>query len=542
MKLILTVTSEQSAVLGADAEKVFTEVGGGIGRTWDNYWVLPDPERFISGHHAYISCESECFYLKDTSSNGVYVNDSDQPIGNGNAVGIQDGDSIHIGEYTMSAKIDMPNIDDTSEFMALDDWDQPPGPAMGALDPSFDANPISSEGSVDPLELMNNPAPVQEQPSAGPAGIVDGLAPPPGAGADDPFGSVADEAHPGAISDHTAGIDAFFKPPGTSKDDNMPETPSGIPENWDATGYIKMPSIPDDFAPAATPTAGPEDIPANPFDTPPPQTPQQAGQNAQSAEQTPPTAPISAPTAAMDPAAQSMLGAGAAKSQAAPPSATVGSPPHAAAQQAAIPPIPGAASPGIELTPAQKQALCQQMNLDPSLLTPELINEWLSVMPVVVQGVISLLMARGEIKNEFRISQTMLQPVENNPLKFSVNVEDVVHNLFINRRPGFLDPKQSFEQALGDINTHQVALLSGIKAGMQSLLKRFDPENLEEDFNRGLKRGALLSRMNTSKYWELYKEMFDDIKCDTDDDFRELFGDTFVRAYDEQISILTRKK
>ena len=38
-------------------------------------WLLPDPDHFISGHHAAIDYRDGGFFLRDTSTNGVYVND-----------------------------------------------------------------------------------------------------------------------------------------------------------------------------------------------------------------------------------------------------------------------------------------------------------------------------------------------------------------------------------------------------------------------------------------------------------------------------------
>ena len=56
MALTLRVTSFHSQALGADSTRGFGVQGGSIGRALDNDWVLPDPEKYVSSHHAQIMC------------------------------------------------------------------------------------------------------------------------------------------------------------------------------------------------------------------------------------------------------------------------------------------------------------------------------------------------------------------------------------------------------------------------------------------------------------------------------------------------------
>ena len=67
MALRLRVTGPRAAVLGERATRVFGVHGGRIGRAGNNEWVLPDPERFLSGHHAVIEHRGGHWYVIDTS-------------------------------------------------------------------------------------------------------------------------------------------------------------------------------------------------------------------------------------------------------------------------------------------------------------------------------------------------------------------------------------------------------------------------------------------------------------------------------------------
>jgi type VI secretion system FHA domain protein len=105
MPLTLKIVSKQRHILGADSVRVFSVRGGSIGRASDNDWVLPDPDRYISGHHASIDYRDGAYYLRDTSTNGVYVNRSDQPVGRGAPLRLYDGDELRMGDYVFQTII-----------------------------------------------------------------------------------------------------------------------------------------------------------------------------------------------------------------------------------------------------------------------------------------------------------------------------------------------------------------------------------------------------------------------------------------------------
>jgi type VI secretion system protein len=109
MALRLTVISEHASRLNAQASKVFSVHGGTIGRGNDNVWILPDPERYLSGKHARVDVRGGIYFLVDTSSNGTYINGAQIPLGKYHDYALKDGDYIRIGEYEMLVSIDQSN-------------------------------------------------------------------------------------------------------------------------------------------------------------------------------------------------------------------------------------------------------------------------------------------------------------------------------------------------------------------------------------------------------------------------------------------------
>ena len=106
MPLQIEIVSEHRDILDDDAVREFREDGGTIGRSLQNDWILPDDLRYISGRHATIDFRGGIYYLMDTSSNGVYVNDDVEPLGKDNPRRLFDGDRLRMGDYEMVVKID----------------------------------------------------------------------------------------------------------------------------------------------------------------------------------------------------------------------------------------------------------------------------------------------------------------------------------------------------------------------------------------------------------------------------------------------------
>jgi type VI secretion system protein ImpI len=106
MALQLEIISEHREIVGDDAVREFIEDGGTIGRSLQNDWILPDPDKYISGRHATIDYKGGMYYLADVSSNGVYINDEDEPIGKGNPRRLFDGDRLRLGDFEITVSID----------------------------------------------------------------------------------------------------------------------------------------------------------------------------------------------------------------------------------------------------------------------------------------------------------------------------------------------------------------------------------------------------------------------------------------------------
>lgn len=74
-----------------------------IGRSESCDWHLPDPGKVVSSRHAEIRSEgSGRFLIRDISTNGVFINDSPDPLGKDAESPLNNGDRLRFGDYELS--------------------------------------------------------------------------------------------------------------------------------------------------------------------------------------------------------------------------------------------------------------------------------------------------------------------------------------------------------------------------------------------------------------------------------------------------------
>lgn len=160
-----------------------------------------------------------------------------------------------------------------------------------------------------------------------------------------------------------------------------------------------------------------------------------------------------------------------------------------------------------------------------------------AVLRVVVDGMMEMLRSRERMRQELRVRSTVFKAADNNPLKFSANAGDAFHNLLVKRNPAYLAPPEAFEEAMHDLRDHQAAVLGALRLAFETLLAQFDPQRLQQEFERQ-KKGSILGLPGRPRHWELYCEKYGEWLQDADATYRNLFGEAFAKAYEEQLERL----
>ncbi|MCL1078171.1 FHA domain-containing protein [Parashewanella spongiae] len=105
----------------------FPENGGEIGRGYGSVMQLNDATRTISSTHAIIRKSNRGYQILDNSTNGLFINGSDKPLGKGNQSTVNDGDVLSIGKYRLLVSCFSPEsarsqkLQQPSEYSELDD-------------------------------------------------------------------------------------------------------------------------------------------------------------------------------------------------------------------------------------------------------------------------------------------------------------------------------------------------------------------------------------------------------------------------------------
>ncbi len=79
----------------------------------------------------------------------------------------------------------------------------------------------------------------------------------------------------------------------------------------------------------------------------------------------------------------------------------------------------------------------------PGGLTPELMRDVGAIMRETMRGVLDLLAARAHAKREVRADMTVIVANDNNPLKFSPDLDAALAHLLVPRGQGFMSPQRS---------------------------------------------------------------------------------------------------
>lgn len=390
MTLQLKIVSEHRELVGDDDVREFHEEGGTIGRSLRNDWILPDPDRYISGRHATIDHKGGIYYLLDTSSNGVYFNDEVEPVGKGNPRRLFNGDRIRMGDFEFLVSLD------SGESLSM---------------------PLDPEPSVAP--------------------------------------------------DH---IEQFV-------DEASPRTGVKLLDEEELTGDEEFQSV----------LFGNQEKP-KPEPLPQKKTANRAANEAQPAEF--PTESAEAAEASSDELFESFLD-------------------------------------GLGISRAE---------LHPAVNRKEMMLTAGHILREFVEGVMRLLAARANLKNDFRLDQTVLLPLHNNPLKFSESPSDLVKQLLIGDEGDYLGAKDAVHEACQDLLNHQNAFLHAMNSAFTEFADRFEPNELEAGFNRAISSNKLFAFMNKSKYWDLYRDLYPIMTEKGDERFPRMFGEEFVKAYERQVA------
>jgi type VI secretion system protein ImpI len=117
--------------------------------------------------------------------------------------------------------------------------------------------------------------------------------------------------------------------------------------------------------------------------------------------------------------------------------------------------------------------------------------------------IMTMLHARAEAKALSRTgNRTMIQPADNNPLKFMPSAEEALRVMLSPETRGYLDAKRAIEAAFADLKMHQIASLAAMQAAAAELFDDLSPEAIAKAVES---RKSLLTG-GKGRQWDAYAE------------------------------------
>lgn len=445
-----------------------------IGRDPGADWVINDPERALSRRHCRVRASGAGLAVSDLSANGVFLGDSDQRLTPNAETMVAPGSVLRLGTFSFSV-----------EALATEPVPSPQPIGTASPTPSLFAPPPGLE----PVQSPSRPA------------------------RPDPFAS---QLQPDTlIVDHQptdrvqlSEGDAWERRPAARAGDwNLPrERPDhenliGLPREWaeparperDAGFGFDAPFERPVLAPAPAVLADvaiPLDW-AEPAKVPVPEP----------VPYVPPSAPLPAPVAA---------------------------PPVAAPPRTVAPGI------GDDLF----DAFCAGARLSPAAFAGEdraaVMLRLGEVYRAMVLGLADLMGERTALKNEYRMTRTMVRPEGNNPFKWAPP-QRLAIEVLRSGDTGFAAGTEAVTEGFRDVKIHIICMLAGMRAAVAETMNSLSPETIEAGVGG---RSYLLKAQREAALWVEYSDRFADFKRDAEDSADGPVNRAFRTAYEKQLSEL----
>lgn len=171
-------------------------------------------------------------------------------------------------------------------------------------------------------------------------------------------------------------------------------------------------------------------------------------------------------------------------------------------------------------------------------LANQLDNEklWLEMgksLNLLLSGVMDSLRQRTTVKNQLKLNHTMFQSQQNNPLKFSATLDDVIQNLFVRNSTSFLSYDESIREVFTDTQSHETALIAGASGTVKGVLEQLLPNSIKEQAVEHSNVGKYIPGQVEAKSWKLYMQLYNDLAAQVNSKGAMALSDDFLKAYEQ---------
>ncbi|MGZ8288982.1 MAG: type VI secretion system-associated FHA domain protein TagH [Telluria sp.] len=198
-------------------------------------------------------------------------------------------------------------------------------------------------------------------------------------------------------------------------------------------------------------------------------------------------------------------------------------------------PSPGSADATDALTQAFLRGAGIPTDALASGLTPELMELVGKLLATSLQGAIDQLALRSLVKQEVKADVTMVVVRNNNPLKFFPDSPTVLTQMLRKKMPGFMEPQEALEDAGRALHGHQLGVVAGCRASLDSVMQRLAPSHLDAALGARSVLDALIPPRRPAALWREYVRQYGALAGEAQDQFKGAFGAAFLAAYEHEV-------
>ena len=112
--------------------------------------------------------------------------------------------------------------------------------------------------------------------------------------------------------------------------------------------------------------------------------------------------------------------------------------------------------------------------------------------------------------------------------------------LLVGKEGEYLCPVDAVREVCRDLKFHHDAVLEAMIGAYQEFADRFDPDELQQNFDKTLDGKPIFKKMNQLKYWQLYCDLYPIMTQPGSGRFPHQFSEEFVRCYEKQLAEFKR--
>jgi predicted component of type VI protein secretion system len=101
-----------------------------------------------------------------------------------------------------------------------------------------------------------------------------------------------------------------------------------------------------------------------------------------------------------------------------------------------------------------------------------------------------------------------------------------------------MDGPAALRDALTDLQAHQVGMSAGMRAVLEFVLDRLDPDKLATVQADRSMFDFLWPARKRARLWDTYRSRYGSLRKETEENFQRLFGNVFREAYEAQVRTL----